>query len=138
MAVREEVLAQERYRERYGPDVSPAELEVEREVLGGDYGGNGYTTLAQADQLAAVLALGPEDRLLDIGTGCGWPGLYLARTTGCSAVLTDLTVPAMARARQRAAQDRTSDQVQVAVASARHLPFRDESFDAIVHTDVLC
>ena len=49
MSVREEILAQERYRERYGPEVLPATVAMEREVLGGDYGGDGYTTVAQAE-----------------------------------------------------------------------------------------
>lgn len=138
MAVHEETLAQERYRERYGPDVPPVAIAVEREVLGGDYGGNGYTTVEQADRLAAALALGPGDRLLDLGAGCGWPGLHLTRTTGCTAVLVDLTVPAMARARRRASQEQTAGRTAVVVASARHLPFRPESFDAVVHADVLC
>ena len=138
MALREENLTRERYRERYGPDVSPAEAAVELEVLGSDYGANGYTTVAQADGLAAALSLAPGHRLLDLGTGCGWPGLYLTRITGCSSVLTDLSVPAMARARCRATEDSTTARTAVVVASARHLPFRPESFDAIVHTDVLC
>lgn len=138
MVVREELLTQERYRLRYGPDVRPATLAVEREVLGCDYGGNGYTTVAQADQLGVALALAPGRRLLDLGAGCGWPGLYLTRTTGCSTVLTDLSQPAMQRARRRAQEESTQARAAVVVASARHLPFRPECFDAIVHTDVLC
>lgn len=138
MALREENLVRERYRERYGPDVSPAEVAVEREVLGSDYGGNGYTTVAQADELAAALSLARGDRLLDLGAGCGWPGLYLTRTTGCSTVLTDLSFPGMQRTRCRATEDSTTARIAAVVASARHLPFRPESFDAIVHTDVLC
>lgn len=138
MVVREELLTQERYRVRYGPDVLPATLAVEREVLGGDDGGNGYTTVAQADQLGVELALAPGRQLLDLGAGCGWPGLHLTRTTGCRTVLTDLSQPAMHRARRRALEDSTQARVSLVVASARHLPFRPESFDAIVHTDVLC
>jgi len=138
MALREENLNRERYRERYGPDVSPAETAVELEVLGSDYGGNGYTTIAQAAELATALSLSRGDRLLDLGAGCGWPGLYLAKTTGCSTVLTDLSLPGLARARRRSTEDSTTARTAVVVASGRHLPFRPESFDAIVHTDVLC
>jgi hypothetical protein len=33
-----------------------------------------------------VLELGPDRWLLDVGTGRGYPALYLAATTGCSVV----------------------------------------------------
>jgi cyclopropane fatty-acyl-phospholipid synthase-like methyltransferase len=64
--------------------------------------------MAQADELARALGLSPADRLLDIGTGRGWPGLYLADRTG------------------------------VVVAAASGLPFRAGTFDAVLHCDVLC
>jgi len=32
------------------------------------------------------LGLGPAQRLLDIGCGRGWPGIYLAHQNGCQAV----------------------------------------------------
>ena len=35
-----------------------------------------------------MLGLGPGRRLLDVGGGQGWPGLYLARQTGCTVVRT--------------------------------------------------
>ena len=138
MAIREEILTRERYLLRYGPEVLPAAVAVEREVLGADYGGTGYTTREEADQLAVALGLTADHRLLDLGSGCGWPGLYLARTTGCTTVLTDLSLPAMQRARRRSGEEATQARTATVVASARHLPFAAESFDAIVHTDVLC
>lgn len=138
MAVRDEAEARERFDQRYGGAVLPATVRVEQAVFGASYGTIGATTRGQADQLGRVLALGPGDRLLDVGSGCGWPGLYLAETTGCSVVVTDLPMPGMRRARVRAAADGLADRTAVVVASARHLPFRPECFDAIVHTDVLC
>jgi ubiquinone/menaquinone biosynthesis C-methylase UbiE len=44
----------------------------------------------------------------------------------------------MRQAVRRADDDGMAARTQAVVASARHLPFRPESFDAIVHTDVLC
>ena len=66
------------------------------------YGANGYTTAAQANLLAQRLDLGPGKRLLDVGSGRGWPGLYLAASTGCTVVLTDLLLLAVARRRLHA------------------------------------
>lgn len=138
MALREEVSVQDWYGVRYDTATDPTVVAVEREVLGGDYGGSGYTTRAQADRLARELRLGPGADLLDLGSGCGWPGVHLAASTGARVVLTDLTEQGIRQARARAGADGLSRLVDVAVSSARHLPFRPESFDAIVHTDVLC
>jgi SAM-dependent methyltransferase len=126
------------FRERYGRRTSDATRELERRVIGGDFGANGYTTTAQADLIAERLRLTEADRLLDVGTGRGWPGLYLAVTSGCSVVLTDVPEEGLQQSRERAAALRVADRSAPVVGSARGLPFRDESFDAIVHTDVLC
>jgi cyclopropane fatty-acyl-phospholipid synthase-like methyltransferase len=111
---------------------------VEREVFGSDFGTTGYTTVAQAKQLISELRLGAADRLLDIGAGAGWPGLYLSLEVGCRLVVTDLPIEGLVTADRRAAEERISSRVGSAVCSARNLPFRAATFDAIVHTDVLC
>lgn len=138
MVVRNEAWAQEDFSERYGRAVLPVATAVERAALGTDYGANGYTTLPQADRLAAELQIAATDRLLDIGSGCGWPGLRIAQQTGCSVVISDLTMTGVRRGLDRARSDTMDEHVSAVAASARNLPFRPESFDAIVHTDVLC
>src|SRR5712692_4773800 len=67
-----------RFRDGYGLE-SDVLVEIEREVIGGDDGANGYTTRAQADDIAARLRLDGGTRVLDIGTGRGWPALCFAR-----------------------------------------------------------
>ncbi len=112
-------------------------MAMEREVFGANEGIRGYTTVAQADALATRLALGPGMRLLDVGAGRGWPGLYLARTTGCQVILSDLPLPALREGRRRAHRRRLQKRSSFLAASGTHLPFRTAAFDAIVHTDVL-
>jgi SAM-dependent methyltransferase len=138
MPIREEADLRQRYGQRYRGELLDAATVAEREALGSDYGGNGYTSRAQADQLLELLALGECDRLLDLGAGCGWPGLYLADRSGCQVVLSDLTVAGMRRGLDRAEADGMAERTAAVVASARHLPFRPENFDAIVHADLLC
>ena len=138
MGIREEADLQQTYADRYRRSLVEAGTVAEREALGSDYGASGYTTLAQADALVEQLALGPGSRLLDVGSGCGYPGLRLAARSGCDVVVADLTVPGMLQASRRAATDGMSARAAAVVASARHLPFRPDSFDAIVHADVLC
>ncbi len=129
--------SRERFSGVYGRPQTEAELAVEREVYGASEGVCGYTTIAQADALATRLALRPGMRLLDIGAGRGWPGLYLARTTGCQAILSDLPMPALREGMRRADRHHLEERSSFLVASGTHLPFRARSFDAIVHTDVL-
>jgi SAM-dependent methyltransferase len=122
---------------RYMAPSTDAVQEIERRVIGAVWGANGFTTLAQADLIADRLDLTPENRLMDVGTGRGWPGLYLARRTGCEIVLSDLPVEGLQHALGRAEAESLS-LLGAVVASARNLPFGKDSVDAIVHTDVLC
>jgi len=135
MPTTDEVDVIRRFGQRYAI-AAPVTVELERAVLGTDYGANGYTPLAQAEMLLRVIGLRPGGRLLDIGAGCGWPGLYLATRAGCNVVVTDLPMQGMRRAQQRIRADKLC--ASAVVSTARHLPFRPQSFDAIVHTDVLC
>jgi 2-polyprenyl-3-methyl-5-hydroxy-6-metoxy-1,4-benzoquinol methylase len=138
MRNRDEADAVATFRDRYGRPATDATRELERLVIGGDFGANGYTTMAQAHLMAERLELREGHRLLDVGSGRGWPGLYLAAVTGCSVVVTDIPEEGLRTARQRAAVDGLARRSAAVAASARRLPFEAESFDAVVHTDVLC
>jgi ubiquinone/menaquinone biosynthesis C-methylase UbiE len=113
-------------------------LTIERSVCGCDYGGNSWTTRTEAEQMAAYLGLQPGVRLLDLGAGSGWPGLYMGKTRGCDVALVDLPLAGLRIAVERAKNDGISGNVWAAVADAAALPFQDGSFDAISHSDLLC
>lgn len=138
MASRDERAARTHFEERYGIRGNRAAALVEEHVIGAVWGANGYTTLAEADELVDHLALTTSSRLLDVGTGRGWPGLYIAQRSGCSVVGTDLPLTALKRARTRAAREALDDRAAMVVASGATLPFPARTFDGIVHTDVLC
>ena len=126
-----------RWEALYGRELSEAELAVEREVFGTAEGIWSYTTLEQADALGRKLDLRAEQLVLDIGSGRGWPSLYLARTTGCSVVATDLPAGSPHLAARRATRDGVASRYASLRCSATHLPFRPHAFDAVIHTDVL-
>jgi 2-polyprenyl-3-methyl-5-hydroxy-6-metoxy-1,4-benzoquinol methylase len=138
MTVSDEVQARAFFEQRYGISAAPLLGEIERRVIGGDWGANGYTTMAQADKLTSGLGLSETDRLLDLGTGRGWPGLYLAVRSGCRVVLADLPLEGLHAAAARAQAEGLADRAAMVVAGASGLPFQPGSFDAIIHTDVLC
>jgi ubiquinone/menaquinone biosynthesis C-methylase UbiE len=113
-------------------------LAIERTVCGCDYGCTSWTTRQEAEDVGEMLALGPGVRLLEVGAGAGWPGLYLAKQTGCDVALIDLPPEGLRAARERAVADGLSDRCQIALADGTALPFRSGWFDAIYHSDVLC
>lgn len=138
MTPRDELQARALFQERYGNRPSWTARQIEQRVIGGDWGANGFTTMAQADALASGLGLSAGDRLLDLGTGRGWAGLYLAARTGCRVVLADLPLEGLRVAADRAAAEGLAARTGVVAAAASGLPFRAGSFDAVIHTDVLC
>ncbi len=128
--------------ERFANDYRLGRAEVvraiERRVCGCDYGGTSWTTRDEAQRLGELLGLAPGVRLLEVGAGSGWPGLYLAATTGCEVVQTDLPFDGLRIAAARAAADGLADTCRAAVADGAALPFETACFDAVLHSDVLC
>ena len=116
--------------------VEPVMLRIEREVTDSDYGASSYTTRGQADRLASLLDLAPDKHLLDVGSGAGWPGIHLARSTGCGLILTDLPPEGLRRAHRRMRHEGVRG--VVINASGGHLPLRNEALDAATCSDVLC
>ena len=88
--------------------------------------------------MATLMGLQPGIRLLDVGAGAGWPGLFFTKETGCDTVLVDLPLGELRTATVRAVKDRISNRCQAAVADGSRMPFRDGSFDAVSHSEVLC
>ena len=124
------------FRDKFRLVNAPVMLRAERIVIGGDYGALSYTTMGQADELARCLNLGRGRTLLDIGSGSGWPGSYLAASSGCTAILTDPTIEGMAVAAERSRRDGLD--TTTVVAAGTPLPFKDGVFDASTSSDVFC
>ena len=117
---------------------SDAMLEIERAVCGCDYGCTSWTTREEAENAGRMLALGTQTRLLEVGTGSGWPGLYLGKRSGCHVTLIDLPLEGLRAAKQRAETDGMSERCLIVQTDGAALPFQRASFDAIYHSDVLC
>lgn len=124
------------FNKRFQAATHPAVVRTEMAVIGADYGATSYTTKAPADEMAKRMHLGKGKKLLDIGSGTGWPGIYLAASTGCHVTLTDPTDVGISTAAQRLADDGVSGIAVTAVGT--DLPFRDASFDATTSGDVFC
>ena len=117
---------------------SAAMRDLEHSVCGCAYGSTSWTTRREAERIAQLLELRPTATLLDVGAGTGWPGLYLAQLTGCDVVVVDLPLGGLRLALERSAADSLSQRCVVVAADGAALPFKDASFDALSHSDVLC
>lgn len=132
------LLETEQFGQRYAASGAAALRAVEIEALGSDYSATGYTTREQADDLGRLLDLGPDSKLLDVGAGCGWPGLYLAATFGCSVISADPVMEGASAALDRIGSDGLGPRALALLATGEQLPIRAGSIDAVVHADVMC
>ncbi len=128
----------DRFSKKYEHARSDIMRFIERSVCGCDYGATSWTTLDEAREVGEMLALKPGKRLLDVGSGSGWPGVYLAKETGCDLAMADLPLMGLRIALERAAADRVGGACWATVADGAALPFQSGWFDAILHSDVLC
>jgi 2-polyprenyl-3-methyl-5-hydroxy-6-metoxy-1,4-benzoquinol methylase len=126
------------FEKSYAQAQLPVMREVERCVLGADYGGTSWSTREQAGLMAGKLGLAPGVRHLDVGAGSGWPGLFFSAEAGCDVTLVDMPMIALKMAQARIQAENLQHQSRVVLASGASLPFADQSFDTISHSDVLC
>ena len=122
----------------YGLARSEVMQAIERSVCGCNYGGTSWTTREEALALGERLSLTPDKTLLEVGSGSGWPSLFLSKEFGCAAVLVDLPLEGLRLAGERAQADGLSERCRIVQADAAALPLADKAFDAIAHSDVLC
>jgi len=128
----------DRFSKKYRLGQSAVMRQIERSVCGCDYGATSWTTADEALEVGEMLCLGPGKWLLDIGSGSGWPGVYLAKETGCDVTLTDLHPVGLKIALDRATADGVADNCSAMVADGTALPFKNACFNALHHADVLC
>jgi cyclopropane-fatty-acyl-phospholipid synthase len=92
-------------------------------------GGLEEAQLAKKRHIAAKLALKPGHRVLDIGSGWGGLGLYLAELGGCEVTGITLSEEQLAVARRRARDSRAANRLSFELADYRTL---EGTFDRIV------
>jgi len=109
---------------------------IRKETFGQDIGQNSWTTIDEYDRFLSWLDLRPEHHLLEVASGSGRPGLYVANRAGCRVTGIDANEAGVATATQSAADSNQADRVTFTVANANSpLPFDGDSFDAILCID---
>jgi ubiquinone/menaquinone biosynthesis C-methylase UbiE len=85
--------------------------------------------LAATADLAELAGVGPDDRVLDVGSGLGGPARLLAQTYGCQVTGIDLSAPFVEAAGYLSARTGQEGRTRFQVASALALPFDGGAFD---------
>ncbi len=86
----------------------------------------------KTEEMARVCGVGPRTRVLDIGGGRGTTACRLTRKYGCEIVAIDISPDMVEAARQRVRKEGLEHLIDFRQADAHHLPFNDESFDAVL------
>ncbi len=89
---------------------------------------------AKLDLICAKLDLGPDDHLVEIGTGWGGLAIHAARTTGCRVTTTTLSREQRDLAVARIADAGLSDRITVVMEDYRHLAGR---YDKLVSIEMI-
>lgn len=126
------------YDSTYGRFDQPPYLDIRRETWGEDMGQNSWITADEQDLFIEWLAVGPDNRLLDIACGSGGPLLRIAERTTTTVVGVDIHAEGINAGRRRAEAHQLSDRASFEVVDASGvLPFPDHAFDALMCIDAI-
>lgn len=87
--------------------------------------------------LADHIDLGPDDHLVEVGSGAARAAIDLAKIFGCRITATNQSTPHDALARQAIADAGMTTRISTALADAEDMPFPDDTFSAYWAQEVL-
>jgi 2-polyprenyl-3-methyl-5-hydroxy-6-metoxy-1,4-benzoquinol methylase len=117
--------------------VHSAMLDVLQAVFGQSWvGQQRFTTTAELDALHEALGVGPEARVLDIGSGLGGPAIYLADNYGCHVTGIEISDERVRLARRAARAAGVEHRVEFVTGDVLTAAFPADAFDAIVSHNV--
>jgi cyclopropane-fatty-acyl-phospholipid synthase len=90
--------------------------------------------VAKLDRICERLQLGPDNHLLEIGTGWGGMAIHAARRSGCRVTTTTISREQFELARRRVREAGLSDQVTVLLQDYRDL---DGRYDRLVSVEMI-
>jgi SAM-dependent methyltransferase len=141
MTGHDEIIANERfdfYGGHYGRFNSKLAAEVRRAVYGEDLGQTGWRTAAEQAEIAHLLRLGPDSRVLDVACGAGGPSLALVERTGCQITGVDIEPTGIEHANAEARARGLADRATFALVDCSGpLAFVDGAFDAVLCIDAI-
>jgi cyclopropane-fatty-acyl-phospholipid synthase len=91
-------------------------------------------SVAKLERICAKLQLGPQDHILEIGTGWGGFAIHAARHHGCRVTTTTISLEQYTLATRRVAQAGLSERVEVLLCDYRELKGR---YDKLVSIEMI-
>ncbi len=127
-----------RYRALHRLD-SPANRAIRADIWPpeDDIGQQSFITPRYVDELARRAGIGPDDHVLDVGSGAGGPALYLAETTGCRVTGIDPNEVGVEVAEGLADAAGLGDRLRFDCADAMRMPYADGTFTAALSLNVV-
>ena len=92
--------------------------------------------LEATEALIELCHIGEGKYVLDVGCGAGVTPCFIARKCGCRVVGVDILEGMVDRSRERAQREGLMDRVEIRLADAQDLPFKDNLFDAVITESV--
>ena len=123
------------YDSTYGNFQQQVLAEIRRDTYGEDIGQNSWITTEEYDTFYGWLNLSPDNHILEIASGSGGPALYLARKYKCRITGLDINEEGIKAANQQALDAKVTDIKFQSVDVNQHLPFGNETFDAVMCMD---
>jgi SAM-dependent methyltransferase len=126
----------------YGPQFaridSELAAEIRREVFGEDIGQESWRAPAEQAEIADLLGLASESRVLDVACGAGGPSLALVERIGCRLIGLDIEPEGIAHANALAAKRGLAERATfTALDCGGSLPFEAGVFDAVLCIDAI-
>lgn len=129
------------FSEVFSAPESPIQAEVWSTVLGDEYPSElaPYSLISRSElaRISSELEVAAGDLFVDVGSGRGGPGLWVAATTGASYMAVDIAPVALSEVERRAKALGLTDRVSVAGGSFAALPLEDGAASAVMSVDAL-
>ena len=127
------------YDNVYGDYAGRAETAVRRDAFVEDIGQSSWITAADWLGYADLARVRPASHVLEVGSGSGGPGVYLASQRGCHVTGVDINEHGVANGRRLAQERGVAERVTFQqVDASQPLPFPPASFDAVLSNDSMC
>lgn len=114
---------------------------VMAETFGDEYpaelGTYSFTTRTELARIVEEVRVGPGELLVDVGSGRGGPGLWVAARTGADHLAVDITEQGLREVTRRAAALGLAERSRTSVGAFEDLPLADGAADAVMSVDAL-
>lgn len=96
-----------------------------------------FISRSELQRMATDVTVGAGDLLVDVGSGRGGPGLWVAATTGSDYLAVDITEAGLAEVKSRAAGLGLGDRVRTKLGSFEEMPLENDEAAGLMSVDAL-